>query len=118
LHDIADGTLLRPTARTFSAKETPMSTAYHEPNLSEHARDLHRALASTIEELEAIDWYQQRIDATNDEALAAILAHNRDEEIEHMAMGLEWLRRKMPVMDEMLRTNHRQGMGDPRRGRP
>lgn len=66
--------------------------------------DRHRALVSLIEELDAIDWYQQRIDATGDEELAALLAHNRDEEREHAAMALEWLRRRDPQLDEVLRT--------------
>jgi len=59
---------------------------------------------SLMEELEAIDWYDQRIDATTDEALKAVLRHNRDEEKEHAAMVLEWLRRQDPVFDEKLRT--------------
>jgi hypothetical protein len=59
---------------------------------------------SLIEELEAIDWYDQRVDASNDDALKAILAHNRDEEREHAAMSLEWLRRNDPKWDEILRT--------------
>lgn len=66
--------------------------------------DLHRAIVSMMEELEAVDWYQQRVDAASDPALAQILGHNRDEEIEHFAMTLEWVRRKLPKMDEALRT--------------
>jgi ferritin-like protein len=66
--------------------------------------DKHRAIASIMEELEAVDWYGQRVDATGDEELRAILAHNRDEEKEHAAMVLEWLRRRDPVLDEHLRT--------------
>ena len=58
--------------------------------------DRHRATASLGEELEAIDWYDQRVDATQDEELRTILAHNRDEEKEHAAMTLEWLRRHDP----------------------
>ena len=65
--------------------------------------DRHRGLVSLMEELEAMDWYQQRIDAADDPDLAAVLAHNRDEETEHAAMSLEWLRRKDPVLDEHLR---------------
>lgn len=65
--------------------------------------DLHRAYRSLMEEIEAVDWYSQRIDATNDEQLAAILAHNRDEEKEHAAMMLEWIRRRDAQWDEMLR---------------
>lgn len=68
---------------------------YHEisEKLSKKTRELHRALNSLIEELEAVDWYQQRVDATEDEELKAILAHNRDEEKEHASMLIEWLRR-------------------------
>jgi ferritin-like protein len=66
--------------------------------------DLHRGLVSLMEELEAMDWYQQRIDATLDPELKAVLAHNRDEETEHAAMSLEWMRRQDPVLDEHLRT--------------
>jgi ferritin-like protein len=63
--------------------------------LSKEAKDIHRALESLREEIEAIDWYQQRVDLTGDDELRAVLAHNRDEEIEHAAMVLEWLRRNM-----------------------
>ncbi|MFP4081303.1 MAG: encapsulin-associated ferritin-like protein [Candidatus Aminicenantes bacterium] len=81
-----------------------MSTVYHEAGLSKDAQEIHRALASLIEELEAIDWYNQRVDVTEDQQLKAVLAHNRDEEIEHASMALEWLRRKMPRFDEELKT--------------
>ena len=64
----------------------------------------HRAIVSIMEELEAIDWYDQRVDASDDPELAAVLAHNRDEEKEHAAMTLEWLRRHDPVLDQHLRT--------------
>lgn len=69
---------------------------YHEPvsELSDETRDMHRAIISLMEELEAVDWYNQRIDACKDGELAAILEHNRDEEKEHAAMVLEWIRRK------------------------
>jgi len=66
--------------------------------------DRHRAVASLMEELEAVDWYDQRIDAAGDAELKQILAHNRDEEKEHAAMVLEWLRRRDPKLDEHLRT--------------
>ena len=66
--------------------------------------DRHRAVSSLMEELEAVDWYDQRIDAATDEELKLILAHNRDEEKEHAAMVLEWLRRRDPKLDEHLRT--------------
>lgn len=83
-----------------------MSSIYQEPatELSAEAREVHRALASLIEELEAVDWYQQRVDVTQDAELKAVLAHNRDEEIEHAAMALEWLRRRLPKFDEELRS--------------
>jgi ferritin-like protein len=66
--------------------------------------DRHRAITSIQEELEAVDWYDQRVDAALDPELKAILAHNRDEEKEHAAMMLEWLRRQDPVLDAQLRT--------------
>jgi uncharacterized protein len=79
---------------------------YHEPveELSKETRDFTRALVSLKEEIEAVDWYQQRIDAASNEELKAILAHNRDEEIEHACMTLEWLRRNMPGWDKKMRT--------------
>lgn len=79
---------------------------FHEPpeELEESTRTYRRALNSMMEELEAIDWYQQRIDATDDEQLRKILDHNRDEEIEHACMTLEWMRRNMEGWDEKLRT--------------
>lgn len=83
-----------------------MAIPYHEPTaeLSSETREIHRAISSLVEELEAVDWYHQRVDVTGDEGLKAVLAHNRDEEIEHAAMTLEWLRRRMPKFDEELRT--------------
>jgi uncharacterized protein len=66
--------------------------------------DHHRAITSIMEELEAVDWYDQRVDAAGDPELAAILAHNRDEEKEHAAMTLEWLRRRDATLDQHLRT--------------
>src|SRR5215510_12999707 len=66
--------------------------------------DRHRAVVSIMEELEAVDWYDQRIDAASDSELKKILAHNRDEEKEHASMMLEWLRRHDPKLDEHLRT--------------
>jgi ferritin-like protein len=81
------------------------SDSYHEPleSLSEETRNLHRAIVSLMEELEAIDWYQQRSDACTDPQLRDILAHNRDEEIEHAAMVMEWLRRHNSKFDEMMK---------------
>lgn len=75
------------------------SVGYHEPipELSAPTRDMHRAIVSLMEELEAADWYNQRMDACKDPELKAILRHNRDEEKEHAAMLLEWIRRKDPV---------------------
>jgi ferritin-like protein len=65
--------------------------------------DKHRAITSLMEEFEAVDWYDQRVAATTDDELKAVLAHNRDEEKEHAAMVLEWLRRQDPVLDRNLR---------------
>lgn len=65
---------------------------------------MHRAISSLMEELEAVDWYQQRVDATKDEELKAILGHNRDEEIEHAMMVLEWIRRRNPTFDTNAKT--------------
>lgn len=81
-------------------------TEYHEPweELPGNTRDYHRAIKSLMEELEAVDWYQQRVDTATDPELKKILAHNRDEEMEHACMVLEWLRRNMPGWDGMLRT--------------
>jgi len=78
---------------------------YHEPinELSDATRDMHRAIISLMEELEAVDWYNQRVDACQDAELKAILAHNRDEEKEHAAMVLEWIRRQDPAFDHELR---------------
>jgi hypothetical protein len=78
---------------------------YHEPveQLSTKTRDMHRAIVSLMEELEAVDWYNQRVDACSDPELKAILAHNRDEEKEHAAMVLEWIRRSDPSFDKELR---------------
>jgi hypothetical protein len=66
--------------------------------------DRHRAIMSLAEELEAIDWYDQRVAATADDSLRDILAHNRDEEREHAMMVLEWLRRNAPGFEEQMRT--------------
>ncbi len=82
------------------------SAGLHEPAelLGEEVIDRHRAIASLQEELEAVDWYDQRVAATSDGSLADVLAHNRDEEKEHAAMTLEWLRRRDPAFDLVLRT--------------
>lgn len=78
---------------------------FHEPieALSDETRDMHRAIVSLMEELEAVDWYSQRMDACKDDALRAILKHNREEEKEHAAMVLEWIRRRDPGFDKELR---------------
>jgi len=82
------------------------SENFHErfEDLSPRTREMHRAIVSLMEELEAIDWYQQRVDATQDEELKSVLAHNRDEEIEHAMMNLEWIRRNHPTVDAAART--------------
>ena len=79
---------------------------YHEPidQLTETTRDMHRAIMSLMEELEAVDWYNQRVDACQGRELKAILEHNRDEEKEHAAMLMEWIRRKDPVLDEQFKN--------------
>ena len=78
---------------------------YHEPvgELSDETRDMHRAIVSLMEELEAVDWYNQRADACKDPELRAILEHNRDEEKEHAAMVLEWIRRRDDVLSKELK---------------
>jgi ferritin-like protein len=81
------------------------SVGYHESEgkLRPETQDNHRALTSMQEELEAADWYDQRVDAATDPQLKEILAHNRDEEKEHFAMLLEWYRRRDAKMDEHLK---------------
>jgi ferritin-like protein len=78
---------------------------YHEPvdQLSQASRDMHRAIMSLMEELEAVDWYNQRMEVCQDSELRAILEHNRDEEKEHAAMVMEWIRRKDPAFDKELK---------------
>jgi len=78
---------------------------YHEPiqEISGETRNMHRAIISLMEELEAVDWYNQRVDACTDDGLKAILAHNRDEEKEHASMILEWIRRQDPSFDKELK---------------
>jgi len=81
------------------------SEGLHEPAslLDEATIDYHRAMTSLCEELEAIDWYDQRVSAASDTGLASVLAYNRDDEKEHAAMLLEWLRRHDPALDANLR---------------
>lgn len=81
-----------------------MSSGYNESGISIGAKSVHRALASLQEELEAVDYYHQRADQSEDESLKAILIHNRNEEMEHAAMLLEWLRRNLPEFDGAMRT--------------
>jgi len=83
------------------------SMGTHEPRekLSAHTQEMHRALVSLMEELEAIDWYAQRVDASDDAALQAILRHNMEEEMEHAAMTLEWIRRNSTTFGEILREH-------------
>jgi len=80
------------------------SVGYHEPieELSDETRDMHRAIVSLMEELEAVDWYNQRADACKDAELKTILEHNRDEEKEHASMVLEWIRRSDPRFSKEL----------------
>ncbi len=82
------------------------SAGYHESEdkLRAETQDNHRALTSMQEELEAADWYDQRVDAATDPALKEILAHNRDEEKEHFVMLLEWYRRRDAKMSAELKT--------------
>jgi uncharacterized protein len=82
------------------------SNSLHEPAevLPADVIDRHRAIQSLMEELEAVDWYDQRVAACTDDELRAILAHNRDEEKEHACMTIEWLRRRDPKWDQHLRT--------------
>ena len=81
------------------------SEGLHEPEalLDRETIDRHRAFTSLVEELQAIDWYDQRVRATDDPDLAAVLADNRDDEKEHAAMALEWIRRRDPAFDAELR---------------
>jgi ferritin-like protein len=82
------------------------SESYHEPIelLTEETKNIHRAIVSLKEELEAIDWYQQRAEACTDSELRAVLLHNKNEEIEHAMMVLEWIRRHSPKFDQNIGT--------------
>jgi len=81
------------------------SEGWHVPieKVSDHTKKMHYAISSLMEELEAVDWYYQRADDTDDADLKAVLLHNAHEEIEHASMVLEWLRRADPVFDKNLR---------------
>jgi ferritin-like protein len=89
-----------PTKEKLMANE-----GYHEPTneLKDATRDMHRAIVSLMEELEAVDWYNQRVDACQDPVLRSILAHNRDEEKEHAAMLMEWIRRNDGSFEKEMR---------------
>jgi uncharacterized protein len=95
----------RATGTPIASPPWVASTQFHEAaeKLRAETREMHRALVSLIEELEAVDWYAQRVDASDDAELAAVLAHNRDEEKEHACMVLEWIRRRDAKFDELLR---------------
>jgi len=80
-----------------------MSYQESDNELSDEVKDMHRAIESLKEELEAVDWYNQRVDVCKDEELKAILAHNRDEEKEHASMILEWIRRNDPAFNKELK---------------
>jgi ferritin-like protein len=82
------------------------SETYHEREeiLSEDTKNMHRAIVSLKEELDAVDWYQQRAEACSDVDLRAILVHNRNEEIEHAMMVLEWIRRHDATFDANITT--------------
>src|SRR5882757_8529553 len=82
------------------------SESTHEPYdlLSDETKNLHRAIVSLVEELEAVDWYNQRASVCPDEELRAVLMHHRNEEIEHAMMNLEWIRRHDAVFDRHMRT--------------
>lgn len=83
-----------------------MPLEYHEPyeELSPETREIHRAIQSLVEELEAFDWYLARVDVSGDSELKSVLAHNMNEEVEHAAMILEWVRRLVPQFDLQLRN--------------
>jgi uncharacterized protein len=97
-----------PIIKIFREGKTSVATSseWHEgyDNLSERTLNFSRALKSLQEELEAVDWYNQRAEVTKDDQLRRILEHNRNEEIEHAMMALEYLRRMSPVFDKHMRT--------------
>lgn len=81
------------------------STSFHEDatELSDATKDMHRAIVSLMEELEAVDWYNQRVDACKDAELKALLIHNRDEEKEHASMVMEWIRRNDTTFSDYMK---------------
>ena len=104
---VVDGRLMLRLRRRRVVGGSMASEGYHEPFelLSEQSRDLHRALVSLQEELEAMDWYQQRVEACTDAELREILAHNQREEMEHASMLIEWLRRHHDAAAAELASN-------------
>src|SRR5580704_10564120 len=96
-----------PVPRAECYDRTMSSESYHEREelLSERTKNLHRAIVSLKEELEAVDWYQQRAEACSDPDLQAVLTHNKNEEIEHAMMVLEWIRRHDPVFAQHIGTD-------------
>ncbi len=82
------------------------SAQWHEnyDDMSDDVLNFSRALKSLQEELEAVDWYMQRAQATKDDQLKRILLHNRNEEIEHAMMVLEYLRRMDPTFNKHMKT--------------
>jgi ferritin-like protein len=93
------------TPKTPAQENDMEGKGYHEQidKLSSTAKDMHRAIMSLMEEMEAVDWYDQRIEVCRDKELKAILEHNRDEEKEHAAMILEWIRRHDKAFDKELK---------------
>ena len=83
-----------------------MANDYHEPaaEMTKKERNIIRAINSLKEEIEAVDWYYQRVAVTDDKELKEIMWHNAEEEIEHAMMTLEWLRRNQEGWDEQMRT--------------
>ena len=72
--------------------------------LSQETLNLHFAIVSLMEELDAIDWYRQRADDAEDETLKQLLLHNMREEMEHASMLLEWIRRRDTDFERFLKT--------------
>lgn len=105
-HDIGIGIAAECAEEINRGGNNVSDLGYHEPYelLSQESKDMHRALKSVMEELEAIDWYQQRADVCADPELREILLHNKNEEIEHAMMGLEWIRRRNPRFSDTART--------------
>lgn len=105
--DVPADTAPKQVNPTILGRSLMSSVGYHEPvdELSVQTRDMHRAIVSLMEELEAIDWYNQRVEACTDKNLKVILEHNRDEEKEHASMLIEWIRRADPCFSKEIK-NH------------